>query len=403
MTNFYTDKKVLVAVTGGIAAYKATSLVRSLVKDGAQVRVMMTLAAQEFITAKTLAVLSGNEVLTDQVWGNPSQAVTHVDWARWADLILVVPATANVLAKLAHGLADDVVTTTLLASRAPKVVAPAMNDGMWENLATQRNIKQLIADGVLVIQPNQGLLAEGYAAVGRLPEPEEILNQAAVRLMARQNPHLQGKKVLITAGPTRETIDPVRYLTNRSSGKMGYALAQAAAELGADVTLITTVARPLSYGINRMMVADARQMLAAVEEHFPQADYFISAAAVADFRVASASDHKIKKQDLGSGDWQLSLVTNPDILSWAGHHKRPNQVVVGFAAETDDLLANAQNKLQQKGADLIVANDVGNAKIGFDSDENAVTLLAPNREPQVIKSQSKLAVARLILARLPVD
>lgn len=389
----YENKQIIVIVTGGIAAYKAAYFVRELVKQGAVVRVVMTSSAQQFITPFTFEVLTQQPVMTDMFHPIKAGSVQHIEWAQWADLIFVVPATANLIAKMAQGIADDAALTIILASQAQKVVAPAMNDQMWENPATQRNIQQLQHDNILVIMPTTGFLAEGYEGKGRLPEPVDILAQTEIRLLA-QNGALKNQRVLITAGGTREALDPVRFLTNRSSGKMGYALAQAAAEAGASVQLITTINRNVAYSVKTIMVESTQEMYDQVMSHVPDSDIFISAAAVADYRPAQKADQKIKKTD--DNNMTINLVKNPDILAEVGHHKR-QQYVVGFAAETQNLLAYADAKLKTKGADMLVANDVSRSDIGFSSDDNQVVVLTASYEPQYLPVQSKLDTARAII------
>lgn len=389
----YENKQIIVIVTGGIAAYKAAYFVRELVKQGAVVRVVMTSSAQQFITPFTFEVLTQQPVMTDMFHPIKAGSVQHIEWAQWADLIFVVPATANLIAKMAQGIADDAALTIILASQAQKVVAPAMNDQMWANPATQRNIQQLQHDNILVIMPTTGFLAEGYEGKGRLPEPVDILAQTEIRLLA-QNGALKNQRVLITAGGTREALDPVRFLTNRSSGKMGYALAQAAAEAGASVQLITTINRNVAYSVKTIMVESTQEMYDQVMSHVPDSDIFISAAAVADYRPAQKADQKIKKTD--DNNMTINLVKNPDILAEVGHHKR-QQYVVGFAAETQNLLAYADAKLKTKGADMLVANDVSRSDIGFSSDDNQVVVLTASHEPQYLPVQSKLDTARAII------
>lgn len=401
MTDFYQDKKVLLAVTGGIAAYKATEITRSLIKAGAAVRVVMTDAAQEFIPAKTLAILSKETVLTDQSWQKASAAVDHVHLAQWADLIIVAPATANTLAKLNLGLADNVLTTTVMASQAPKVAVPAMNNQMWQNAAVQRNVQQLATDGWTFVGPATGFLAEGYEGKGRMAEPAEILANVAEQLArsvdaVTATKALAGKHVVVTAGGTKEAIDPVRYLTNRSSGKMGYALAEAALAAGAKVTLVAATDRPVSAGIKVIAAPSTQEMLAAVVANMDHADVFIGAAAVSDFRVAEIANHKVKKH--GDEHMVLDLVQNPDILKTVGQAKKPGQVVVGFAAETENLIPNAQKKLESKHADLIVANNVLDDKAGFNKDTNQVTLVAKNHEPIAVEAKLKTELAEDIIA-----
>ncbi|MGY3742188.1 bifunctional phosphopantothenoylcysteine decarboxylase/phosphopantothenate--cysteine ligase CoaBC [Leuconostoc inhae] len=392
----FKEKNVLVMVSGSVAAYKSATLVRLLIKSGANVRVGMTTAAQEFITSKTLSILSGNDVLTDLFVGHTSDIV-HIDWAKWADIIFVVPATANLIGKLAQGIADDAVTATIMASTADKIIAPAMNDNMLANPAVMRNIATLKKDGWFVIESAVGFLAEGYIAQGRLPEPIDILQQSAVRLRAK-NGMLIGKKVIITAGGTREDLDPVRYLTNRSSGKMGYALARAAAEMGAEVALITTIVRENIFGVTNIFVNSAQEMFDVATHEFATADVFISAAAVSDFKPAEIAVHKIKKQ--ADDGLTLNLVQNPDILRTIGQSKKSHQIVIGFAAETQEILVHGQDKLIKKHADMLITNDVSQSDTGFSSDDNAVTILIPNRSPETLPKASKIDIARAIMTRV---
>lgn len=396
MNNFYRNKNILVIVTGSISAYKSATLVREFIKSGAHVRVGMTDAAQEFITVQTLAVLSKHDVLTD-LFRDEKAAVTHIEWAKWAELIFVVPATANIIGKIANGIADDAVTATIMASSAAKVIAPAMNDIMLNNDAVVRNLNLLKSDGWFIIDPEIGFLAEGYESQGRLPEPVVIINQAAIRIQARGG-ELKGKKIVITAGGTREALDPVRYLTNRSSGKMGYALAQAAAELGAMVVLITTTKREELYGVREIVVTSTRDMHATVVQEFSDADIFISSAAVSDYRPAAQAENKIKK--VGHENLTIELIQNPDILSDIGHIKKAGQIVVGFAAETQNVLASAQKKLSKKNADFLIANDVSDVDGGFDSDNNKVTILSRDKDPEKIELLPKIDIARTILDRV---
>ncbi|GMA68792.1 phosphopantothenoylcysteine decarboxylase [Leuconostoc litchii] len=396
MNDFYKNKNILVIVTGGIAAYKAATLVRELIKNEARVRVGMTVTAQEFITSRTFAVLSHHEVLTDLFQANEAE-VMHIEWAKWADIIFVVPATANMVGKLAQGIIDDAVTSTIIASSAEKVIAPAMNDVMLNAPAMIRNLHTLKSDDWLVIEPDIGFLAEGYDAQGRLPEPLEIINQAAIRLQARIG-RLAGRKIVITAGGTREALDPVRYLTNRSSGKMGFALAQAAVELGADVVLVTTNSRYKIYGVREVLVSSTRDMHAAVLHEFDNADVFIGAAAVSDYRPVEAAKDKIKKK---SGEnLTIKLMQNPDILAEVGRHKTMKQLVVGFAAETQNVLEYARKKLIQKNADMLVANDVSTTNSGFDSENNRVTILSRDEDPEIISLSPKIAIARSIMDKI---
>ena len=385
--------KIGVFVMGGIAAYKVPELVRQLIKKGAQVQVAMTQSAQEFVTPLTLQVLTKRPVLTHTFDEREPSQVQHVAMADWCDLALVVPATANGLAKMAHGLADDVVTTTLLAVTAPILVVPAMNVHMYENPATQRNQAQLQADGLTSMEPDTGFLAEGYEGKGRLPELHRIVAQVE-RLYARTHlpQSLAGKQVIVSAGGTRERIDPVRYISNDSSGKMGYAMAQAADWLGATVTLVSTTQSLLPpEGIQVQEVASAQELAQAMTSHYDQMDYVVMAAAVSDYRVKYPHDQKIKKV-AGQTDWQLDLVQNPDILAQLGQTKR-QQVLIGFAAETQNLLEHARAKLSKKGADWLIANDVSNPAIGFNSDKNQVYVLGAQGQEVLLPQQSKTSLA----------
>ena len=385
--------KIGVFVMGGIAAYKVPELVRQLIKKGAQVQVAMTQSAQEFVSPLTLQVLTKRPVLTHTFDEREPSQVQHVAMADWCDLALVVPATANGLAKMAHGLADDVVTTTLLAVTAPVLVVPAMNVHMYENPATQRNLAQLRADGLTIMEPDTGFLAEGYEGKGRLPELQRIVAQVE-RLYARTHlpQSLAGKQVLVSAGGTRERIDPVRYISNDSSGKMGYAMAQAADWLGATVTLVSTTQSLLPpEGVQVQQVASAQELAQAMTAHYDQMDYVVMAAAVSDYRVKQPHDQKIKKV-AGQTDWQLDLVENPDILAQLGQTKR-QQVLIGFAAETQNLLEHARAKLSKKGADWLIANDVSNPAIGFNSDKNQVYVLGAQGQEVLLPQQSKTSLA----------
>ena len=385
--------KIGVFVMGGIAAYKVPELVRQLIKKGAQVQVAMTQSAQEFVTPLTLQVLTKRPVLTHTFDEREPSQVQHVAMADWCDLALVVPATANGLAKMAHGLADDVVTTTLLAVTAPILVVPAMNVHMYENPATQRNLAQLRADGLTIMEPDTGFLAEGYEGKGRLPELHRIVAQVE-RLYARTHlpQSLAGKQVIVSAGGTRERIDPVRYISNDSSGKMGYAMAQAADWLGATVTLVSTTQSLLPpEGVQVQQVASAQELAQAMTAHYDQMDYVVMAAAVSDYRVKHPHNQKIKKV-AGQTDWQLDLVQNPDILAQLGQTKR-QQVLMGFAAETQNLLEHARAKLSKKGADWLIANDVSNPAIGFNSDKNQVYVLGAQGQEVLLPQQSKTSLA----------
>lgn len=389
---------ITVHVTGGIATYKIVSLVRQLQRNGEQVRVAMTAAAAKFVTPITFASLTKHPVLTD-LW-QPSQQgiIPHIELADWTDLAIIAPATANIIAKMANGIADDAVSTTLLATQAHKVVIPTMNSHMWTNQASQRNIAQLRSDGVTVIEPATGLLAEGYAGKGRMPEVDEIFAQIMDQLGASTGRSLRGKKILISAGGTREALDPVRFIGNRSSGKMGIALATAAASAGASVTLVagqTTVALPVNDRINTIRVQSTQELADQIEQNFIKNDVLIMAAAVADFQPAKVATEKIKKTS-ANDDFVLHLKKTPDILKQVAANKQ-NQFVVGFAAETQQLLENATKKIASKHADLLVANNVANADVGFGSDDNEVTILAPGQTPVKWPKMSKQQVASQLI------
>ncbi len=385
------NKQIIVGVTGGIAAYKAAELVRLLRRQQAQVRVVMTAAAQAFITPLTMQALSGQPVHTALLDTTAEAGMGHIELARWGDMLLVAPASADFLARLAHGLADDLLTTVCLASSAPLFVAPAMNQAMWRNAATVANTELLRQRGVQILGPDDGLQACGDTGPGRMLEPAALI---AALDGGTDLPLLAGKRVVVTAGPTREAIDPVRYITNHSSGKMGYALAQAAAEAGAQVTLVSgPVSLPVPAGVERINVVSAVQMQQACDDLCQHADVFIAAAAVADYRPKYVPEQKIKKGD--DEGLSLELVQNEDIL--AGIARRyPGLLTVGFAAETHNLLEFARAKRLRKGADLIVANDVSLAGLGFDSDDNAATLIS-NLGEVVFPAQPKRQLARALV------
>lgn len=391
--------RITVYLTGGIAAYKAVQVVRNLEKQGHDVWVVMTKNAEHFVTTNTLAALTKYPVL-DDLWEKENEAsIPHVHLARWSQLALVVPATANFISKMANGIADDAASTTILATKAPKLVVPAMNDQMWNNPATKRNISLLKRDGVHVMEPATGMLAEGYVAKGRMPEPEEIT--AWVENILNQNKILKNKTVIVTAGGTQEAIDPVRFIGNRSSGKMGIAIAQEAADAGAQVKLIygnVSVELPKAGNIELIHAASSEEMLTAVKREFEQGDALVMAAAVADWRMAKVADHKLKK-DPEQNTLSLTLVKTKDILREVARHKKVNQVVVGFAAETNDLLKNAQKKLMSKGADMIVANDVSKNVFGNDQDQ-VVILEQNNTRIDKWPLMSKQAIAKGLVKKI---
>lgn len=387
-------KKIVLGVTGGIAVYKAVDLVSRLRKAGCEVRVVMTEHAQQFVTSLTFKEISGNAVATSMWNANQEFNVEHIALANWADAFLVAPATANILAKMACGLADDLLSTTLLAAQAPIVVCPAMNTGMYQNPATQENIAKLQERGVTVMPPAVGHLACGTSGPGRLPEPQQIVEFVSAFFAGREG-DLRGLRVLVTAAGTREPIDPVRYVGNRSSGKMGYAVAQMAAERGADVLLISgpsALATPPNVRV--VNVETTNEMLEACLAAYGDVDIVIKAAAVADYRPRDVADQKIKKKT----DDALTVVMdkNPDILKTLGA-KKEQQVLVGFAAETQNLLANAREKVVKKNLDMIVANDVTAAGAGFNSDTNIVKFLFANGDVRELEQMPKVDVANRIL------
>lgn len=367
--SFLADKNILLGISGGIAAYKSAELVRLLRKQGANVRVCMTASAQQFITPLTLQALSGNAVHTELLDPAAELGMGHIELARWADYILIAPATANVLAKLTWGLADDLLTTVCLASQAPLLLAPAMNQQMWKNPATQHNVRTLGERGVRLFGPAEGEQACGDTGPGRMLEPSQLLQ--ALEECCATSQLLKGQRVLITAGPTREAIDPVRFLTNRSSGKMGYAVAQAAAQMGAEVMLVSGhVALECPPGVQRIITESAADMLKATCEQAKQADLFIATAAVADYTPADVADRKIKKN---AEILSLEMKRTTDILATI-KREHPHLFTVGFAAETHDLMAYARGKLERKGLDMIAANSVANGK-AFDQATNALEVV----------------------------
>lgn len=383
-------KTVLLGVTGCIAAYKSCEILRGLQKAGVRVKVVMTENATRFVGPATFRALTREPVAVGLFDDAPEDPIHHVSLAQEADLFLIAPCTANVMAKIAHGIADDLLTTTALAAAGPLVLAPAMNVAMYRNEVTQQNMAALRQRGVGFIEAEDGYLACGDTGPGRLADPEAIV--ASVLEMLAITPDLTGKRVLITAGPTREPIDPVRFISNGSSGKTGFALAETAAQRGAAVTLVTgPVALNDLPGVKTVRVETAQEMFNAVSEHFPEADIAIFSAAVCDGRPKEASSRKLKKGVDAEALAVVELRENPDILATMGASKRPEQVVVGFAAETEDLEANARKKLARKGADMIVANLVGNGR-GFATDSNEVLLVtADGTEPLPLMDKSELA------------
>ena len=393
------EKKVALGISGGIAAYKAAEVLRGLQRAGCTVRVGMTKRACEFVQPLTFRALSGSHVIVDDYAPDNPDPIAHITFSQTVDLFLIAPATANIIGKLANGIADDFLTSTYLASTAPVLIAPAMNTSMWHHPATQRNLQQLKADGVFVIEPDEGEMACGTVGPGRLSEPERIVAAALEILQSSTKERagdLTGEHVLITVGATREAIDPVRFLSNNSSGRMGFAIARAAKSRGALVTVIagTTTASPPN-DVEIVTINSAEEMHAAVMNKLSDASIFIGAAAVADYRPAKRSGGKIKKTE---SSLSLELERTPDILSEVANTKQEGLLVIGFAAETDNVMANARAKLNNKNLDAIVANDVSQAGVGFDTVTNAVTIISRNRKtPIQVPLLAKTTVADIIL------
>ena len=401
-------KTIILGVSGGIAAYKAAALASALKQGGAEVYVLMTEHAKEFVGAATFEALTGHRVITD-TFQSQEMLIPHIRLAHLADLFIIAPATANILAKAAYGIADDMLTSCFLACTCPKIVVPAMNVNMYENPATQDNLALLQKRGIDVLEPDTGNLAEGISAKGKMPEPSVLYREIEYLIGAEKD--LAGKKIVVTAGPTRESLDPVRFLTNHSSGKMGYALAKAAAERGAETVLISGCVHDMGdcadsatmagtgghadgvlmpRGVRRIGVVSAEDMAAAVKSESENADCIIMAAAVADFTPAEPAEEKIKKAALsqkndenGNLCYSLKLKRTEDILAWLGAHKHKGQRLVGFSMETEHLLENSRKKLKEKNADLIVANNLRQSGAGFGTDTNIVTMIGPETEREL--------------------
>ncbi|MGX1193994.1 bifunctional phosphopantothenoylcysteine decarboxylase/phosphopantothenate--cysteine ligase CoaBC [Metabacillus sp. SLBN-84] len=390
-------KKILLCVSGGIAVYKAAALTSKLVQAGAEVKVIMTASAREFVQPLTFQALSKNDVYYDTFDEKNSEVIAHIDLADWADLIIVAPATANTIGKLANGIADDMLTTTLLASTAPVWIAPAMNVHMYDHPAVQKNIMTLSQFGYQYIEPSEGYLACGYVGKGRLEEPEKITALIAAYFSAEAEQPLKGKKMIITAGPTREKADPVRFFSNSSTGKMGYALAAAAKDMGADVTLISgPVSLTPPQGVETVNVETAEDMFQETVKRFSESDIVIKSAAVADYRPRLVSDQKMKKQD---GDLVIEFERTKDILKELGERK-DHQILVGFAAETDHVEDYALRKLEKKNLDMIVANNVNQDGAGFGTDTNIVTIFKRGGEKRELPVMSKEEVSKNILREI---
>ncbi|KTC82234.1 bifunctional phosphopantothenoylcysteine decarboxylase/phosphopantothenate--cysteine ligase CoaBC [Legionella cherrii] len=396
----FIGKKILLGVCGGVAAYKSAYLIRELTRAGAEVQVVMTQSAQEFVSPLLMQALSGNSARTELFDAEAERAMGHIELARWADYLVIVPASANILAKMAQGIADDLLSTLYLVAEVPVIVCPAMNHSMWAHPATQANCTILRERGAIFVGPEEGSQACGEQGFGRVSEVEHIMS--ALRL-SEVHQLLAGKKVLVTAGPTREPLDPVRYISNYSSGKMGYAMAEAAAMAGAQVTLISgPTSLQASAGIKRIQVESAQEMLDAVMQEMPTDGIFIGTAAVADYRVESPASEKMKKKS--HEEMTLKLIKNPDILSRVADSARAS-CVVGFAAETTDVVHYATEKLQRKKLDMIVANSVGKG-LGFDSEVNQVIIITKNKQIELpLTHKTRLAgqIIAIIAATLQND
>jgi phosphopantothenoylcysteine decarboxylase/phosphopantothenate--cysteine ligase len=396
-------KHILLGVTGGIAAYKSAILVREFVRAGAEVQVVMTKAATHFITPLTLSTLSTREVIVEMFPSAPeeptTQWTTHIELGMWADVMLIAPASANTIAKVAHGLSDNFLTTLVLALRAPLVVAPAMDVDMWQNETTQGNIDRLSQTGCHIIPPDSGELASGLTGAGRLPEPDKIV-QFVDGVLERVHQDLREKRILVTAGPTQEPIDPVRYVGNRSSGKMGYAIANAAAQRGAAVVLVSgPVSLPAPRNVHRVAVTTAEEMYDAVQREFSSVDLVVMAAAVADFAPVGPSDSKIKREALKGETITLELRRNPDILKTIARQKK-QQLLVGFALETENEVENARRKLREKQLDMVVVNNPREEGAGFGADTNVVKIVTADGDVEALPQMAKFDVANEILNRI---
>jgi phosphopantothenoylcysteine decarboxylase / phosphopantothenate---cysteine ligase len=388
------DKHIILGISGGIAAYKSAEVVRLLVKAGAQVQVIMTEAAQEFITPLTLRTLSRNQVYTGMFTDMENWEIEHISLAQRADALVIAPATANIIGKIANGIADDLLTTTVMVTQAPVLIAPGMNENMYLNPIVEGNIKKLRTLGYLFMEAPQGELACGETGWGRMAEPAEIFAAVEDLFIPKD---FENKQILITAGATREPLDAVRFISNSSSGKMGYALAQAAQQRGADVTLISgTTFLPEPFGVRVIKVQTAQEMYEVVLKTFPKTNIFIAAAAVSDYRPETAFKGKLKKT---AKPQELNLVLNPDILKIAGE-KKDKKILVGFAAESENLLPNSKSKLKAKNLDLIVANDITIPESGFEADDNTAVLISKDGAVQELSKMSKLELAEVILDKV---
>lgn len=393
------DKNIALYVTGGIAVYKAVDLLRTFIKEGANVRVGMTESAAKFVSPLTFQVLSRNEVHIDTFYESNPEHLAHIHISDWADIAVVAPATTNTIAKIAHGIADNFVTSALVATKAPVFVVPAMNTDMYENQATQANIQSLEDRGIKVLEPDTGFLAEGYEGKGRFPDKERILDELESFIIDQsEDLPLKGCRFLVSAGGTEERIDPVRYITNDSSGKTGYAIARAAYYQGADVQLVTTAEHPLPKAIEKIKVSSADEMYQVIDELFEFTDVLVMTAAVSDYKVARQSKSKMKKEELAD-KIVIELEENPDILKAMGN-KKDKQFLVGFAAETENLEEYARKKLVKKNLDMIIANDVSREDTGFNVDFNEVIILTKDDKRFDISRQTKNNIAKIVVEKI---
>ena len=394
MQNLLSGKHIVLCVCGGIAAYKSVEVLRLFQKAGADVRVVMTGNAAHFVGSMTFEAISGHPVFTGMYGGTPDAEMQHIAWAEKADAVVIAPATANIIGKLANGIADDAMTTFMLAVTAPKIICPSMNTHMYENRAVQRNIDILEGDGFIIVDPGEGELACGAVGAGRLPKPDYIFDRVANIFFAKD---FNGKKVLVTAGPTREAIDPVRFVSNPSSGKMGYAVAKAAADRGAEVILVSgPTALKTPFGVNRIDVVSADEMAKVVFEQMNDSDIIIKVAAVSDYTPSEKAEHKIKK---GEGGISVTMERTVDILAELGRRKK-HQVLVGFAAETQNLKENALEKLKKKNLDIIAGNLVNDPASGFNADTNKINLFYKDGSIEELPVMDKDAAAHVLLDRV---
>lgn len=393
------NKNIALYVTGGIAIYKVVDLMRDFIKKGATVRVAMTESATEFVTPLTFQIMSQHEVHIDTFSEKTPGHVSHVDISDWSDIAVVTPATANTIAKITHGIADNFVTSSLLATNAPVFVVPAMNTDMYQNVATQENLQTLKKRGFYIVEPDTGFLAEGYEGKGRYPEKERIIEELEGFILSNtEDLPLKGKKVIVSAGGTKERIDPVRYITNDSSGKTGHAIAEAVYKQGAEVVLVTASKLPASKGIETVRIDSAKEMFDAIDERFEESNILIMSAAVSDYRVANAADSKMKKED-DSETTTIELMENPDILKTMGQ-KKTDQFLVGFAAETNDLEKYAKKKLAEKNLNIIVANEVGRDDRGFNVNNNQVIIFTDKNEKVEVPLTSKKNIAGILVDKI---